>query len=274
MTRRERNLLLTGLLIGALVVTFFVIGREYMSSRGEPKAAAATPVENPPSASEATATPDSAATVQLSEQEQKSIGVETSEVKRQTIHKEIAAPGKVTEPETGIGTISARIGGRIEKLLINVTGETVTRGQPVALIYSPEVFTAGEEYRLALDNRRRLSDSKESEAVRDADELVRASRRRLELWGVSAQQIEEIASAADKAVQITTYSPISGIITKRNVAEGQYVKEGDVLFELADLSTVWVQADIFESDVSLIHLGQKVRVFSAHAKERRHSRYR
>src|SRR5215831_10205022 len=204
MTGRERNLLFTGVLIGALVVASFVISRGYMSSRGESKAAAAIPIENPTSASEAPATPDSAASVQLSEQEQKSIGVETAEVKRQTIRKEIAAPGKVTEPETGIGTISARIGGRIEKLLINVTGATVTRGQPVALIYSPEVFTAGEEYRLALDNRRRLSDSKEAEAVRDADELVRASRRRLELWGVSAQQIEEIASAADRAVQITT----------------------------------------------------------------------
>jgi Cu(I)/Ag(I) efflux system membrane fusion protein len=186
--------------------------------------------------------------------------VETAEVKRQTIRKEIVAPGKVAEPETGISTISARIGGRIERLLINVTGDTVNRGQPVALIYSPEVFTAGEEYRLALENRQRLTASKEPQAISEADELVRASRRRLELWGVTAPQIEEIAESTEKPVQITTYSPGSGVVTRRKVAEGQYVKEGDVLFELSDLSTVWVHADIFESDIPLIRTGQKVKI--------------
>ena len=145
-------------------------------------------------------------------------------------------------------------------MLINITGETVDRGQPVALIYSPEVFTAGEEYRLALENRQRLGASKEPQAISDADELVRASRRRLELWSVSAEQIEEIASAAEKAVQITTYSPVSGVVTKRNVTEGQYVKEGDVLLEVADLNTVWVHAEIFESDIPLIRTGLKVRI--------------
>jgi multidrug efflux pump subunit AcrA (membrane-fusion protein) len=204
--------------------------------------------------------PDSAASVQLSDQEQKQIGIETVEVKRQTIRKEIAAPGKVAEPETGIGTISARIGGRIEKLLVNVTGETVARDQPVALVYSPEVFTAGEEYRLALENRQRLNASKEGQAINDADELVRASRRRLELWGLGARQIDEIAASPEKTVEITTFSPVTGVVTKRNVAEGQYVKEGDVLFEVADLSTVWVRADIFESDIPLIRAGQRVKI--------------
>src|SRR5262249_34965607 len=98
------------------------------------------------------------------------------------------------------------------------------------------------------------------QAIAEADELVRASRRRLELWGVTAQQIGEIASSVEKAVQITTYSFASGVITKRNVAEGQYVKEGDVLFELADLNAVWVQADIFESDIPLIRTGQKAKI--------------
>src|SRR5215475_13540491 len=91
-------------------------------------------------------TPDAGASLQLSEEEQKAIGVETVKVKRQSVRKEITAPGKVSEPETGIGVISARIGGRIDKLLLNVTGESVSHNQPVALIYSPDVFTAGEEY--------------------------------------------------------------------------------------------------------------------------------
>ena len=89
---------------------------------------------------------------------------------------------------------------------------------------------------------------------------MRASRRRLELWGLNAQQIDEIASSPERPIEITTYSAISGIVTKRNVAEGQYVKEGDVLLEVTDLSTVWVQADIFESDIPLIRNGQAVKI--------------
>ncbi len=264
MTGRERNLLLAGLLIGALGAASIFVGRHYVLSRQEPTAAeAGTSSDRPaaqPDVPSNVPNTDSAASVQLTEQEQNAIGVETVEVRRQTIRKEIAAPGKVAEPETGIGTISARIGGRIEKLLINVTGETVSRGQPVALIYSPEVFTAGEDYRLALENRQRLGASKETQAIQDADELVSASKRRLELWGLTAQQIEEIATSSEKTVQITTFSPVSGVVTKRNVAEGQYVKQGDLLFELADLGTVWVQADIFESDIPLVRTGEKVKI--------------
>src|SRR5437867_6777271 len=261
MTTRERTWLVIGLVMGAVVAASIVIGRQCVGSRQEPTAAAAeTSLGTPAAQPDIPSSADTAVSVELSEQEQKAIGVETAEVKRQTIRKEIVAPGKVAEPETGIGAISARFGGRIEKLLINITGETVDRGQPVALIYSPEVFTAGEEYRLALENRQRLSASKEPQAISDADELVRASRRRLELWGVSAAQIEEIASAAEKAVQITTYSPVSGVVTKRNVTEGQYVKEGDVLLEVVDLNTVWVHAEIFESDIPLIRTGLKVRI--------------
>jgi len=255
MTRRERTWLAAGLLIGAIAAASVFAGRHYLS-RQEPHASAAETADKSPEPDVS----DAAHSVELSEQEQRAIGLETTEVKRQTIRKEISAPGKVAEPETGIATISARIGGRIEKLLVNVTGESVNRGQPVALIYSPEVFAAAEEYRLALENRQRLNASKETHAISDADELVRASRRRLEIRGLSPQQIEEIATSGENAIRVTTYSAGSGIVTKRNVSEGQYVKEGDVLFELADLSTVWVQADIFESDIPLIRSGLRVKI--------------
>src|SRR5262245_24228660 len=205
---------------------------------------------------------ESPVAVQLTDDEQKAIGIETIEVRRRSVRKAISAPGKVAEPETGIGAISARIGGRIDRLFVKVTGETIERGQPVALIYSPEVFTAGEEYKLAIENRQRLEGSREAQAISDADALVGASRRRLELWGLNEQQIDEIASSSDRPIQITTYSGISGVVTKRNVAEGQYVKEGDVVIEVTDLSTIWVQADIFESDISLIRNGQAVKITS------------
>src|SRR5207248_8984487 len=103
--------------------------------------------------------------IALTPDEQKSIGVETMEVKRQTVRKEIVAPGKVAEPETGIGTISARISGRIEKLFLNVTGESVTRGQADGFLYSPAVRASADEYLHARKNLDRLNASKSLLAV-------------------------------------------------------------------------------------------------------------
>lgn len=257
----QRKSLTAGVLIGLLIAASIYGVRQYVLSRRTGNSAVTEAAPPPSAAPDIPSQPsDTSSSVQLTDEEQKSIGVETVEVKRQNVRKEITAPGKVNEPETGIGVISARIGGRIDKLFLNVTGETVSRGQAVALIYSPEVFTAAEEYKLALENRQRLNSSKESEALLEADALIQASKRRLELWGLTEMQIEEIPKASDSALQLTIYSPISGVVTKRNVTEGQYVKEGDALYTITDLSSVWIQADIFESDIPLIRSGQTAKI--------------
>jgi RND family efflux transporter MFP subunit len=263
----QKGSLLAGVLLGLLLAASFWAVREYVRSRPGPapgRTETAAPATTR-ATDVSTQAPDTGVSVQLTEEEQKSIGIETVQVKRQSVRKEITAPGKVSEPETGIAVISARISGRIDKLLLNVTGETVSRGQPVALMYSPDVVTTAEEYRLALENRQRLSGSKESEAIAEADALIRASRRRLELWGLTARQIDDTATASETTLQLTTYSSISGVVTRRNVSEGQYVKEGDVLYTVSDLSTVWIQADIFESDIPLIRSGQIAKIASPHS---------
>jgi RND family efflux transporter MFP subunit len=264
MNRSERAWLISGLFIGAVVVGGIFLGRQYLTSGRATDAVTTQPVSAAPEPAPDIAAANSASvtSVELSDEEQKAIGVQTSEVQRQSVQKKIIVPGKVAEPETGMTAISARIGGRIERLLLKATGESVSRGQPVAFIYSPEVFTAGEEYKLALQNRQRLAASKEAQAITEADELVRASRRRLELRGLTPEQIEQIAASSETSVEIATYSPTSGIVTKRNVAEGEYVKEGDILYTVVDLSTVWVEAQIFESDIPLIRNGQAVRITS------------
>jgi Cu(I)/Ag(I) efflux system membrane fusion protein len=257
MIRSEKRALITGIVLGLLIAAAFYAIHQFRSraletitttqttSADSDTPSPALPPEEP--------RPD---TLQLSDEEQKSIGVETVEIQRRAIRREITSSGKVAEPETGIGVISARIAGRIDKLLLNVTGETVTRGQAVALIYSPDIVTAAEEYKLALENRQRLSASKESQAVSEADALVQASQRKLELWGLTPQQIDEISAPSEAALQLTVYSSIAGVVTKRNVTEGQYVKEGDILYSVTDLSTVWIQADIFEADIPMIRSGQ------------------
>src|SRR5215831_15051193 len=116
-SQREKTWLVVGLLIGAAVAALVFWGSQYMTSRQQPSAAVAANSTDATTPPEAPAPADASASVQLSDQEQKSIGVETVEVQRRSIGREITTPGKVAEPETGIGSISARISGRIEKLL-------------------------------------------------------------------------------------------------------------------------------------------------------------
>ena len=202
------------------------------------------------------------ASIQLTEDEQRSIGLQTAVVARRAISRELLVAARVEEPETQLANISARIGGRIDKLHVDFTGQPVRRGQPMAEIYSPDVLTSAEEYRLAIENRKRLGSGAESQAVSGADELVAASRRRLELWGLTPQQIDTIASSDKPQIDLTIYSPASGIVTERKVTRGQYINAGDVLYTVTDLSTVWVKADVYETDFSQVRVGQGVEITS------------
>ncbi len=200
-------------------------------------------------------------TVELSEDEQKAAGVQISEVRRQRLATEVSAFGRVEDPESRLSTISARVAGRIDKLYLQYTGENVERGQAIAEIYSPELLSASEEYKLALDSRGQLKGGAEPEAVRAADDLVSASRRRLELWGLTPKQIDEVAAGRVNP-DIVVYSTTSGTVVERKVTQGQYVNAGDVLYSVADLNTVWVKADVYESDLPQIRAGQPVEITS------------
>jgi multidrug efflux pump subunit AcrA (membrane-fusion protein) len=200
-------------------------------------------------------------TVELSDAEQKAAGVQTSEVRRRQLTTAVSAFGRVEEPESRLSTISARVGGRLDKLYLQYTGQNVQHGQPIAEIYSPELLSASEEYRLALDSRNQLQPGAEPEAIRAADDLVSASRRRLELWGVTGQQIGQIA-AGHINPDVTVYATASGTVVERKATQGQYVNAGDVLYSISDLSTVWVKADVYESDLPQIRAGQPVTITS------------
>jgi membrane fusion protein, copper/silver efflux system len=204
----------------------------------------------------------SVSSVQLDQKEQANIGVETVEVRRRNLQRALMAVAKVDEPETQLSSISARIGGRIDKLYLDFTGQQVRRGQAIASLYSPEVFSAAEEYRLSLENRKHLGTGAEPLAVSGAEDLVNASRRRLELWGLTTQQLDEIASSAKPQIELPIYSTVSGVVTERKVTQGQYVNAGEVLFTVTDLSTIWVKADVYQPDLPSVHTGQSVEITS------------
>jgi RND family efflux transporter MFP subunit len=274
MTRNEKKILGTGLALG-LVLAFGAFGALRL---WHPERSAAQPQEVPAPQYETTPEPTisprtkpepekadaSVSNIQLNQKEQRDIGVETVEVRRRNLQRSLIAVAKVDEPETQLASISARIGGRIDKLYVNFTGQQVRRGQAIASLYSPEVFSAAEEYRLSLENRKRLGTGAEPLAVSGAEDLVTASRRRLELWGLTTQQLDEIASSssAKPQIELPIYSTVGGIVTERKVTQGQYVNAGEVLFTIADLSTIWVKADVYQPDLPSVHTGQSVEITS------------
>src|SRR5437868_5496680 len=197
--------------------------------------------------------------IALNPDEINAAGLQVAEVRSVRLNTNIDAFGRVEQPEAQLSVVPTRIAGRIEALHVQYTGQHVRRGQKVAELYSPDVASSLEEYRLARRNREAMQNA-DAEAREQADALVVASRRRLELWGLSSEQIE--ISTPSTELRIPVYAPAGGTVVERKVARGQYVNAGDTLFTLADLSTVWVKADVYESQLSQIRQGQTVKITS------------
>jgi membrane fusion protein, copper/silver efflux system len=171
----------------------------------------------------------------------------TSVVTKQKPVKEVRMYGKVETDERLLQSQVAHISGRIEKLLVNFTGEGVQRGQTLALIYSPELITAQQEL---------LETSKTKESQ---PEIYEAAKEKLRQWKLTESQIENIELSGNTLKTIEIVSDINGIVTDRKVNVGDYVTQGTILFSIADLSTVWLMFDANESDLPFLSVGDKIR---------------
>jgi Cu(I)/Ag(I) efflux system membrane fusion protein len=149
----------------------------------------------------------------------------------------------------------------VEKLYLSYTGQTVGEGDPVAELYSPEAISAQKEYLLARDSYGEVKDSPQLISA-GAKDLLDQSRQKLVLWGFTEKQMAVLESTKEVRNVVTINSPIRGTVLKKNVEVQKYVAAGDDLYDLADLSTVWVEADIYEYDMEWVRPGQKVRVSS------------
>lgn len=190
--------------------------------------------------------------IEMSESAIKLAEVQTSVVTRGNVSKELRLYGKIQADERMLKSQTAHIPGRIEQLLVNVTGENVNKGQLIAKIYSPELLTAQKELQAALT------------MVDKYPELLAAAREKLRLWKLSEQQIADIEKSATTTTVFDVFATTSGIVTNRKVNPGDYVSTGDVLFEMADLSRVWALFDAYESDLAWISPGQNLE-FTAQA---------
>ncbi len=198
----------------------------------------------------------SSAAVVLSPDDIQATGVATVRAERAALARTIRAVGTVETDETRQVRVAARVAGRVEKVYASFMGQAVRAGSPLFALYSPELVATEREYLLALENRQRLAGAT-TEAVRSAEDLVQASRQRLRLWGLGPVDIEELERQREPALTVTFRSPITGTVMQKTVLEGQYVTEGTELYLLADLSTVWLMAQVYEYELGRLRVGQE-----------------
>jgi RND family efflux transporter MFP subunit len=184
-------------------------------------------------------------------------GLATAEVAYRRLSRELRVAGAIELDERKLARVSARTAGRIERLFADFTGARVKAKDPLALIYSPALVSTQEEYLLARAAEKQLGalPQHEEAAAGRAAELARSARERLMLWGVSEEQIAKIEAQGRAETFLEILSPIDGTVIARRVAAGQYVAEGEKLFTVVDLSSVWMQAEVFESDIGLLREG-------------------
>lgn len=172
--------------------------------------------------------------------------VQTQKVKTVSPEHEIYLTGKVAVNEQKLSVITANYSGRIEKLFIDFTGQTISKGQKLATIYSPELVTAQKE----------LIESSKFKEINPA--LYNASKEKLRLWKINEKQINEIENSGVVLTEFDVYADQSGIVIRRDISKGDYVNKGTVLFEIADLNKVWILLDAYESDLPFMKIGQKI----------------
>ena len=181
--------------------------------------------------------------VTLNSERQQLIGVQTGVAEMRSLGRSVRTVGRVAVDETRLVKISTKFDGYIEKLYVNVTGQQIRRGQPLFSVYSPDLLATQQDYLLAM------------RAAKVSPSLLAASRQRLLLWDVSAADIRELQRSGTVRKSLTIHSPANGYVLNKIAVEGARVTAGEPLFEIANLDRVWIQADVYESELPFIQLG-------------------
>jgi RND family efflux transporter MFP subunit len=200
------------------------------------------------------------ASIEVSEDGMRLAGVKLAVAEKGHIERTIRAAGIVRPDERRIRHVHTKVAGWIEKLYADFTGEAVQRGRPILTIYSQELLASQQEYLRARDAAQKLQGSSVVGARQGADDMLAAAKERLELFDVPAQFISALEHSGVPQRSVTLLAPVTGIVTAKEIVEGQQVEPGMELFSISDLSRVWIEADVYESEASAIHVGQDARL--------------
>jgi RND family efflux transporter MFP subunit len=213
------------------------------------------PVAQPSMTSPQEATEALLAPLQISPQRWQTIGVETGKVERKLVRDEIQTTGNVAVDETKLAYVQVRFSGYIEKVFADATFQYIRKGQPLFTIYSPELVATEREYLVAKQNQLHVGQSTVPGVASSAVSLLDAASERLKQWGVPNQEIERLESSGQVQQELEFDSPVAGYITERNALPSVAVQPEMRLFTVADLSSVWVQAQVFQNDLGRIQIG-------------------
>ncbi|MDD5544835.1 MAG: efflux RND transporter periplasmic adaptor subunit [Acidobacteriia bacterium] len=198
--------------------------------------------------------------IHIDPQKQQLIGVQLGQVESGPVGSSIRAVGRLAYDETKITRIHTKVTGWIDKVFADYTGQLVKKGQPLFTLYSPDLLSTQEEFLIGLKAKRYLGDSQFKEVSTGAHSLYEASKQRLRLWDVSEDQIQNLERTGKPSRDLTLFAPSDGFVLKRNAFPQQQVTPDTEVYELADLSTIWVLADVYEYELPQIKVGETARV--------------
>ena len=198
--------------------------------------------------------------LELTEQQKALIPVRTEPVVFREVEREIRTVGVLDYNETRMAYASTRISGWIENLHIDFTGIKVRKGDELLSIYSPELVTAQEEYLTALKSIGELQNTEYAELRRSVEQTLAAAKSKLELYGLTLNQIEGIRNRGEVSTTLPLFAPMAGTVVHMNVTQGQHVNKGMNLYHIADLNSLWIMADVYEYELPWIYMGQAVEI--------------
>jgi len=255
--------------VGNIVLALVLVGfwLHYRAARPTPEAESRNAASAAPSVSTASSTSplaesspaESAQTplvpVQISAQRLQSIGVKTGEVQRKFVEDEIQTTGNVAVDETKLAYVQVRFSGYIQKVFVDATYQYVRKGQPLFTIYSPDLVTTEREYLMAKQDQQQMAQSTVPGVATGAASLVDAAAERLKQWNIPQREIARLKSSGHVQQDLEIDSPVSGYIIEREALPNKYVQPDTRLYTVADFSTIWVFAQVFQNDLGRLKVG-------------------
>lgn len=202
----------------------------------------------------------SSSTITILPERLQTIGVKYEQVARRPLEKVIRTVGRIAVNERNLAKVTIKFHGWIEHLFVSATGDHVNKGQVLFTIYSPDLVATQEEYLLALQGRKQMGESEFPEVARGSKELLEATKRRFQLWDITDDHIRELEKTGKVLKTLPIHSPITGTVIKKDALAGAHVDAGVDLYTIADLSDIWILADIYEYELSFVKIDQKAAV--------------
>jgi multidrug efflux pump subunit AcrA (membrane-fusion protein) len=201
-----------------------------------------------------------AGTVIIPADKQTLAGVRTALVERKALIRDIHTTAQIVADETRIAHVHVKVAGYLDQVFVDFVGQLIQKGQPLFTLYSPDLVSAQEEYLIAKRGETTLGSAPFTEVADGAKSLLRSARERLRLWDISDEQIKQLDETGKVTKDLTFYAPSSGFITDRKAFPQTSITPDTELYTLSDLSTVWANADIYESEIPYVQLGQKMQL--------------